>query len=75
MKCEVYAQLHGATQVQRDDVLRINVLGELIRRCRAACLYFRDTAPQRFKLRVDYACIHASRLSRSVRPMSGAKSA
>ena len=51
MKCEVYAQLHGATQVQRDDVLRINVLGELTRRCRAACLYSRDTAPQQFKLR------------------------
>ncbi len=75
MQREINTKLNRTAQVERYDVLRIDIFCQRGSRGRATRFNACDASSQRLQLGCDYVCVHASRLSRNVRSMSGAKSA
>jgi len=57
--CHIDAQLHGARQIQRQDVLSIDVRAQLLRRFGPLLLHPGDAPPKGLELFFQDQCIHA----------------
>lgn len=75
MRTNVCRDLHRTMEVERNNILKINVSGQCCRIGWTFCFYVKQTAPQLFQLLLDYSPIHAIRLSASSLVRYGMKSA
>jgi hypothetical protein len=63
----VHRHLNGPGQVERDDVLQVEVIGQLFGIKRLLGFNAHQATAQRFEFLVDHLCIHACLLSCSMR--------
>lgn len=75
MRSDVDGKLDCSSQVQRDDILCIKILSQLLCATRTCSFDSPDAAAERLEFLLDHFPIHRFLRSRSIRSWSGTKSA